>query len=347
MKIICEFGESAPRYVRNGWRRVFEALGHTFIFWDRNTKSAHDLFYENPDLDIFLGTTYNCDDALVKCLLKKPNIKVAMFCSAWGKLTGSIDRKKYPIDYATKEEIDRIELLKQRIGKPDFVFIHITENYRKDCIGGWEEIGVKSVGILNACDTFIYANAVPQRHFVSDVAFCGGYWQYKSQNIDKYLIRLCDTFPVKYDIKVFGNSYWPISQYLGFLPEGQDANVFASAKICPNISEPHSYLYPDIVERCFKVPGAGGFLISDKVDLSEVFEQGTVPQFYDWESFVYLVEKYLKDGASRTALAANQRLQVLRRHTYFDRVAKMFNEFGMSKDAELCLSCKEVLLRGA
>jgi spore maturation protein CgeB len=347
MKIICEFGESAPRYVRNGWRRVFEALGHTFVFWDRNSKSAHDLFYENPDVDIFIGTTYNCDTALIKCLTKKPDIKVAMFCSAWGQLTGSLNRKEFPIDYVNEQEITNIELLKQKTGKPDFVFIHITDGYLDDCIGGWRDIGVKPVGILNACDTFIYNNSKHRDELVADIGFVGGRWGYKSKTIDKYLTRLCDEFPVKYDIKIFGNSHWPVSQYLGFLPEGQDADVFVSSRICPNISESHSYIYPDIVERCFKVPGARGFLISDKVDLSEVFEEGTVPQFFDYDSFIYVIEKYLKDPAARFELAKKQREQVLTKHTYFDRVAKMFLEFDMKKDYELCLNCKEVLLRGA
>lgn len=335
MKFLIESDQNAPFYVRLSWAKVLRSMGHNVFFWNREQASAFDAF-NTISPDIYIGTSYNQSEATFRCIKARPEMKVAFFASAWGNLVDKLDRKKYPIVYIAETEKKLLERMKKETGKPDYVFIHITDKYLEPTMGGWNSIGIKPVGILNGADLFSYLNGDFKVSLESDLAYIGGKWPYKSQNIDKFLIPLCEQ--ARYKIKIFGNSPWPVNQYLGQINEEEVKNVFASAKICPNISEPHSTeLFPDIVERCFKTPIANGFLISDNVDLSEVFKNEEVPQFSNLVEMIDLIEYYLKNPIERLKLLRKQKETILSSETYFHRIAKMMTEFNLSNEADKCL----------
>ncbi len=333
MKVLINIDNySAPYFVRTGWARVLQYCGHNVILWDSNQKSAFDVFTENPKIDFYLGTTYGFGDDLVKISKKNPEMKIALFCSAWGKYTEKIDRQNYPIVYVTDEEKTRLEKLKKEVGKPDFVFLHISDQLREQCIGGWDSVGIKSVGILNGADLFAYYGGQYKENLKSQIAFIGGYWPYKSRNLSK-LVDLCNL--EKYDIKIWGNGNWGIPNYLGTIQGENEKHAIASCEIALNLSEPHSTdLNFDIVERCFKVP-LNAFMISDRVkELDYVFTGKEVPQFESSAQLAEMVEYYLKDLNARFDLAFQQRQTVLGGHTYFHRVEKMFAHLELYNECE-------------
>lgn len=336
MKILIEFDNSAPFYVRNGWANVLKYMGHRVFFWKRDEIAAFDVFAQ-IEPNIYLGCTYNQTEATLKCIRNRPEMKVALFCSAWGDLVDGLNREEYPIVYVTENEKRLLQKMKDTTGKPDFVFVHITEKYLEPTIGGWKQIGIEPVGILNGADTFNYLGGIEKEEYRSDLSFIGSRWPYKAKTIDKFLTPLCN-FPSKYDIKIFGHGGWQVNQYLGSVDEPEVKHLFASAKICPNISEFHSEsLGFDLVERIFKVP-LSSFLISDHVDeLDEIFKDSEVPKFKRLDEFEMLIEYYLQNEDKRLELMKKQKSRILRSETYFHRVWKILEHLDLPEEADICM----------
>ncbi len=339
MKILCEYTDAGPSYVRTGWGRVFKALGHTFSFWRPEKSSAFDAFSETEP-DLFIGTTYGVDRAVYKNIVRRPNMKVALFASAWGELVKDLDIRKYPVVVASDREKATIEQLKKETGRPDFVFIHVTDKFLEGTMGGWRSIGVEPVGILNAADTFDYLGGKFRPELACDVAFVGGYWPYKARNIDNLLLPLCHPSS-GLNVKIFGNRQWPVHQYLGFIENHDVRDLFASAKVCVNISEPHSTdLGWDIVERPFKVLSSGGFCVSDHVEEIAYLFNGTIPFANSRESMANMVRYFVDYSEERLPFMERGRKLVLEGHTYWDRVAQMFDHLGMRDEAERAFATK-------
>lgn len=334
-RILCEYSEGGSSYVRAGWGRAFTACGHQFAFWVPSQKSILDAMNEfRPD--IFLGTTYGVDRALHKAIAARPDLRVGLFASAWGDLVDHLDRQRYPLVFVTDDEKRTIEHLRNETGRPHFVFVHVTERYREGVIGGWRNIGVEPVGILNAADTFVYYPGESRPEFSCDACMVGGYWPYKARNLDDFVLPLSR----RYDLKVFGSSSWPLPEYLGRISQDDERDLYASAKVCLSVSEPHSTdLGFDIIERPFKVLACGRPLLSDRVDelaltFGEQVTMARTPTEYqerlDW---------LLADESARHERSCQAR-ELARNHTYFDRVAQMFVHWGMPEDAAAVLAVK-------
>ena len=339
MKImISNDGPHAHYYIRLGWAKVFQAIGHDVTIWDINTKSAYDAFDEfEPDL--FMGQTYNLNRSLFNCIKERPELKVVMRASDWGDMQKDIDKEKYPILTASKEESVWVERLKREVNKPDFVHNHYHDNWMKVTHNRWDVIGVKVVSLMHGADVFDYAGAGEVDILKSDVTFIGGYWPYKAQTLDKYLIRLCH--PVgKFNIKIFGGSDWPVVQYAGRISNENVKHAFRSATICPNVSEPHSQDFGyDIIERPFKVPMSGGFCISDYVEsmANDVFTNDEIIFAKTPEEFEQLIEYYVNNPEETLPYVEKGYTCILDNDTYFHRVSTIFKELDMPKEAEKCL----------
>lgn len=332
MRILCQSVNCAPRCVRIGWGHAFINAGNEFFFWEKENAAIFDAMSQiNPD--IFICNTYDVDEAIFRCIKARPEMKVAMFASAWGELTDSLDKSVYPVVVIDDKEKRLLEKLKRETGKPDFVFIHITPKYLEPTMGKWKNIGIKPIGIMNAADLFLYYNGTWRPELACDIGYVGGYWPYKSNHLN-ILVNACRQSSLK--IKIFGNG-WQVPQHLGFIDDNKVKDVFASAMIAPNFSEPHSSIYPDIVERVFKVPTSGGCLISDDVDLTEVFQNKEVPIFKDYAQFIDLIRYLINHEEERAKLAYKQRKIILANHHYGHRVGQMLQEFGLEKEAHECV----------
>lgn len=348
MKILISSDSPAgPHFVRMGWARVLQALGHDVVLWDPSQKPAFDLFAENQDIRIFLGQTYNLDRPLLKCLSTRPEIKVALFASSWGPLVEGVDLQKYPIVRVTEAEKRAVEFLKKSTGQPEFVFLHAGPRFLEGVLGGWRQIGVRPVSVLNAADLYSYLGGRPRQEFLCDVAFIGGRWPFKARNLDRFLLPLCD--PNRgLNVKIWGNTPWPVANHLGLLEEEDARDVFVSARVCPNVSEPHStdLGLGDVVERVFKVPAAGGCLISDKVEgVDDIFGRGTVPQADNPKDFEELVRFFITAPLSREASIARTREVVLANHCYHHRVSTLLGELGFAGEAQRCIRLLNEVLK--
>jgi hypothetical protein len=346
MKVLCIYTDAGPSYVRTGWGRVFKACGHEFTFWKQSTP-AFDAF-SKVEPDLFIGTTYDLDRATIKNIVSRPNMKVILFASAWGPYLKDVDLKKYPLVVVSEQEKKLVEKLKKETGKPDFVFIHAHDRWLEGTMSGWRDIGVEPVGVLNAADTFDYLGGVARPELACDVAFVGGYWPYKAGNLNKYILPLCHP-DTGLNVKLFGNSPWPVHQYLGGIENSDVRDLFASAAVCPNVSEPHSTdLGWDVIERPFKVLAAGGFCISDHVEEArDLFTDLELPMAASPAHLEQMIRYYLDHPETRAKHVEAGRHKVLLEHTYFDRVCQFFDHLGMPKESANVLRVKGELLKGA
>jgi hypothetical protein len=341
MKVLCEYSPGGSSFVRSAWGRVFRACGHDFRFWVPETKSAFDAFAEfEPEL--YIGTTYGLPNAVIKCLkARQGRIRTILFASAWGPWIADLDKAKYPVVVVTDDEKRGVEQV-----RPDFVFIHAHGKYLEGTMSGWSEIGVPYRGVLNAADLYIYLGGQFRPEFECDIAFVGGRWPYKARNIDRYILPLCEKSK-GLRAKVFGNTVWPVGQYLGTVRDEEVKDIFCSALVCPSVSEPHSTdLGWDVIERPFKVLASGGFCVGDFVqEARDLFAEDELPMGRSPEEFEALIHHFIKDRYLAAEIAAKGRAKVLTRHTYHDRVAQFFTDLGMPHEAKTVFQDKERLLR--
>ena len=332
--LIANDGPCAFYYIRLGLARAFHACGHEVQVWDIHNTPTMDMFDGfNPDL--FLGQTYNTTRAVCTAIKERPHMKVIMKAGDWGSLTDTIDSEKYGVLKANENEKRLILDLYNETEKPDYVHIHYPQDFIEQTHGYWIQNGIPAYGELLASDIFEYVNGRKCSEFESDITFIGGYWAYKAQTFNKYLVPLCNDF--KYKIKIFGNSHWPVPQYCGFVYNELIKDVFASATICPNLSEPHSQDFGfDIIERPFKLLSNKCFMISDYVEgLNMVFGDKIVmaksPEDF-WEKIDY----FIKNPDDRLEYIQNGFNEVINHHTYFHRVEDIFRKLNMKTHADHC-----------
>lgn len=335
---------------RLGLVNVFRALGHTVIDWDFKAINPFDMFTlaeRDGPLDLFIGQTYNANRAVCKNIESRPYLKVLLQCSTWGEILKDIDLTKYPILVPTEDEKRLITTL-SRVHPGILVYQNYAPDRVADCLGGWGEAGCLPISNLNAADYFVYNKGRKLKEFETDVAYVGGRWPYKGNNIDKYILPLLNerTAPKvkdrKVSVHIYGGTGWQgVAQYRGFAKDEDVRDIFASAICCPNVSEPHSNEWGfDVVERPFKVALAGGLCILDNVkSLIENFTTTQEPMLLVYHSYKELCEiiGYFKHNDFERPEFINRSYEhVLKNHTYFNRVQELFYKLGYTQEAWAC-----------
>lgn len=336
MKIMISNDTGLAHYfIRMGILRAFTALGHDAVMWDITKKSAFDAFNE-MEPDLFIGQTYNINRALIKCLAKRPNCKVIMKGSDWGEYSDTIDRQKFPVLIANEEEIDNVKALRE-VGGLDYIYVHYLQRHVDKTHSHWKDI-VPAKSMLSAADIFEFTGGISKPEYECDLGFLGGRWGYKAKTLDEYFMPLLGG---DLNVKIFGNQQWGIPEYCGFLPDAEVRHFLASAKICPNISEPHSQEFGyDIIERPFKLAANKCFVISDHVEgLTELYPE--MPNALTPEGFKDQVYHFLSRPDERLDIVEINYEKTINHHTYFHRVAEIFKNLDMPYDETECMSLYE------
>jgi hypothetical protein len=331
MKILIRNEQMASHFIYLGLARVFEKSGHQVLFWNQDQKPAFDVFSEFEP-DIFIGQGYNLNRATVKCINARPELKVLLKVGIWGPAYDEIDTEEYPVLLTNDKEIQHVK----QINNQTVLFNYCHPNRIEFLMKTWNEsTGHSIMGLLPAADTLFYKPVEPVDKLKCDIGFVGGYWPYKGRNFDKYLIPLCH--PVgKYNVKIFGNQIWPVAQYCGPVSDDTARALFSSATICPNISEPHANVWGwEVNERVFKLAACKAFVISDKVDslTEDIFTDNELVMADNDEHFKQLIDTFLKNPCMRQGHIDKCYAKVMSEHTYFNRVAQIFEAFEMYDDA--------------
>tara|TARA_R100001163_G_C5056386_1_gene192799 strand:- start:565 stop:1596 length:1032 start_codon:yes stop_codon:yes gene_type:complete len=327
MKVmIASDGTHAHFFQRAAWKHAFNACGIQAELWDYKSVSPFDAF-DMFEPDVFMGQSYNLDEATIKCIKERPHLKVGLRAGDWGDHEQTVDKKKYNILFCSEKEKRALETLKRETGKPDFVHIHYSQQDVSRTHNHYESIGIKPVSLMMCADTIMYGGAEVDDKLKCDIGFVGGYWPHKGLIIDRYLFPLLHPMH-KYRVKIFGNQPWKVNQYCGVINDADVKNLFVSAKICPNLSEPHAHEFGiDVNERIFKILYSGGFCISDNVDAYKMFGDGIVIADSP-EDFENKINHYLDAPEERVAIAKRGREYVKDNHTGFHRCSTILSECG-------------------
>jgi hypothetical protein len=184
-----------------------------------------------------------------------------------------------------------------------------------DAYENWVEVGQqKLVSLPWACDNARYYTSPNKKDFSGvQMAFVGGYRQYKEAQYEAYL------WPYEDILQVWGYNAWPRC-FQGYLDNDDERLLYQNAILCPTISEPQFAVTGDTVERPFKVMGSGGLTILDCVPAykhlfsdDEALMPTTVPEYRD------MVESVLNDLDLHWKYREAGYKAVLERHTYMHR----------------------------
>lgn len=335
--LIAHDGYHAHYFERVGWINAFASSNFIEVASCNVKKDAMIRIFDAFEPDIFIGQLYNLDSATVKSIRKRPHLKVALRAGEWSDF--EID-SRFNILKTTEEDIQSLELLQKTTGQPVFVFTHYEqESVDKTHSFFKEKMGIPAYGITLSADVNTYLGGQYNDTLACDIGFVGGYWPYKAQVIDKYLLPLC--WPIdKYNVKIFGNQGWSgVNQYCGHIQEELVKHLFVSAKICPNLSEPHAHEYGiEVNERSFKILAAGGFCIGDNVaSHRRIFGDGMIfaenPQ-----DFREKINYYIDRPEERLAIASRGQKLVLEKHTNYHRAAQFLRLFEYEQESNLLLS---------
>lgn len=338
--LIASDGMHAHFFERSGWLSAFNSVsGIQAVMYECKKYSAFDVF-DKFDPDIFIGQLYNIDRATYKCILERPALKVALRAGDWGDFQNTFDHDKHPtMLFSAEQDLIMLKNILDQTGGPGFVFNHYDQpDIEKTHNYFIERLGIKVVGLPLAADVLLYGGGQYCDEFACDLSFIGGWWSNKAKNIDKCLRPLCQNVG-EYNIKVFSRNPWPhLPQYCGCIEdETQVKHVFASSKICPNISEPHSTEFGiDMNERSFKTLCAGGFCIYDNVAAARrIYEDDEVVFYNDEHHFRKIVDHYLVNQEEARTIAKKGQEKVLAKHTYFDRIDTILSNLGINMSNEI------------
>jgi hypothetical protein len=329
--LISNDGMHAHFFERMAWANAFKASGIECVVYNCKTLRAFDVF-DKFQPDIFIGQLYNLDRATIKCISERPHLKVAL-------RAGEYRNEKMPpeILQTTDADLKNLNELIENHGLPSFIYTHYFQQDIEDTHHLFKDkFGIKLTGVPMSGDILAYGNAEFKDYLQCDIGFVGGYWLYKGRIIDQYLTRILNDF--RFHVKIFGNQLWPhVNQYCGVLNDEDVKNLFVSAKICPNLSEPHSHTYGiDVNERAFKVLAAGGFCIMDNVKRAkEIFKDGVV--FVDSDAgFEEAVEYFVMESNTeqRMEIARKGHEIVMKEHTNFHRASTILENFGEHSHAD-------------
>lgn len=343
--LIANDGYHAHYYERLAWLNAFNSIPNINAhMYNCKTEKAFDVFTQfNPD--IFIGQLYNLDSATIKCIAETPHLKVALRAGDWGDLQTD---SRFNILKTTEQEIKTLEELKKKTGQPEFVFIHyLQEDLNKTHNYFYDKLGINAKSVMLCADVHSYTNATYDERLKCDIGFVGGYWPYKGVIIDQFLTPLCQQIG-KYNIKIFGNQPWNhVNQYCGLIESQHVKNLFKSAIICPNLSEPHAHEYGiEINERSFKILCAGGFCIGDNiVSHKKIFQNGIV--FAESPSdFKNKIDHYLTHEDERTNIIKQGQKIVFEGHTNFHRASSLLSYFGYDQLSKQSLNIWSNALNG-
>lgn len=210
------------------------------------------------------------------------------------------------------------------IGPEIFLFTDMDRATKK-CV---DECGtkLKCVSLKNipfAADTVSFSGGERREELASQIVCID---KYKPDVHNKYVLPLCHSF----QIKIFGeDAAWPVGQYLGRVSPRTIPSLYASAMVSLNFSGP---------ETAYQILASGGLPVSLKFE-SNVFNDENSVMFHNLD----LLRDAIRVFTDRDQLKLRNKMTEVGRgviyngHTYWHRVALMFESLGIQDEARRTL----------
>jgi hypothetical protein len=328
--------------MRMSWARVLERIGYKVAVWNPKDKPAFDFFHEvEPEL-LILGTK-DLSRAIVKNIIRRPHLRVMLWASNWGLFDTEIDREGHGFLLATDDEKQLVKAITGYSYSPTKVYAPYHQRRVDETHDRWANLGLTPVGIPPAADLSVFQQGTFDRSLESDIAFVGHY----HESYGPSLYPLCHASSGM-RVKIFGTGGWPVAQYLGTISPQYIKNVFASAKVCPNLAVPHALAYGfDVGERPFQIVASGSLCVSQCVSSLGI-------DFFSNDEIVIAPEQYFDETVRHFVAHPEEGIPYIERglrsihekHTYYHRVDAGLENLGLTHGRDKLKTILENLREG-
>lgn len=301
--------------IRFGYLRAFGKLGIRAKLV-RSFDLAREIGNsQNPLIFLSLFDYLDFDAGLRKVIRRLPH-------GIWISPNASVYRKAY--DQLNFQIPPNDPIAEKLAGESDatFYWAPAPQSFIESAYSDWQKFG-PVVSLPLACDDTCYFPGPVAFGEAPDIVFCGGYWIQKSFQFETYLR------PYEDRLAVFGRDPWPYKGYGGPISFERERELYAAAKVCPALSEPHVTLTGDIVERAFKVMGCGGLALPDVAPgYGELFSEDELLMPQTVEQYHEMMQMVLNDPEANQRYRTNGHAAVMSRHLYTHRAARVMALFG-------------------
>jgi hypothetical protein len=306
----------AGKWAWQGWVNAFQYFG-------AETINLRGVNCNEVDPDIVICTTSEPRDDIMEWRMNNPKKKLALNVLAWtdedlpGINNAGVQATPGNVEYAHGLE-------------PTLVFAQYSQATRDALLEKWAKAGFALGSMEMAADATIYPFPVMHEDPLlnPDIFYVGGYWAYKAQNLDRYILPCFR----KHQSMVIGKG-WPFGT--NDLSEAEVGHHFRDAKVVLNAHEPHSTIGGyDVVERVFKALYSGGLVVSDYVTEIEtgfdLFNFEHLIMHAAPQDFMNEVDEIIANpGAMKyERIRFNGQKKVALHHTYFNRVLMLLLDLG-------------------
>lgn len=179
----------------------------------------------------------------------------------------------------------------------------------------------------SAADTFLYLGAKSDPKLSCDFTYVGSYRSEKQCLLNAYILGMAD----KGVIKVFGEGPWPTPYHLGYVEEDTLPSIYASAKVCLNIStegRTNDRIYNSILAGSVCVTN---YLKESPIPNDIAIRSLTPGEFQDNAVSIALDPKLTK---WRSHARDRGYALILEKHTYWHRAEALFRRAGFDREAD-------------
>lgn len=200
----------------------------------------------------------------------------------------------------------------------DLILHTYSSEVTRCCYQYWRDHGIPVLETPLAADDAIYRRPIIRRKKSFDISYIGGWWPFKSTQLDKYLLPLDQNLNNR--LTVFGRGWPHLSK--GTISDRDFRKVVWKTKISLVFHEPSQIQGKSIHvnERIYKLYALGAFTICDNNPcLHEYFSDDEIVIAKEPEELTELCKFYLNNDSTRNAIAMKGYRAVLARHTYYHR----------------------------
>ncbi len=314
--------------VQHGYVDALRFLGWNVYVADPKTKLCCRQLIENYGIKLIMTNSRYGIRQLPIQVINDNEIAVVVDALPLNPTNTTIDD---PYEFAHIDEPDIINEINNVL-----VCTRLEPNIWSEYMCGWENNG------FNICHTPVAGNLVqalpPTCSILTDVAMVANFGHRRGvmKRLIEPLFNRLDL--LGYTYQAFGDNVWELAglNYNGPLVGSiaKLAHVYSTAKVCPNVhTEKQVSAQACVNERSFMIPLCGGVQVSDNPMIAKYLGKhcSIARSTTDFMNRVIgLVENQTRRCEQITAGVEH----VAHNHTYFNRLANVFNALGLLKFGE-------------
>lgn len=306
-----------------GYADTLEYLGWKVYRGDPKTKLCCKKWIEEYGIILILThSRYGIRQLPIKCI-NDNNVMVVVDALPLNSANVTVNGT---YEYAHEDEFDLISKIAIKV-----VHTRLETNLWSKYMCGWGDIGLIC---LPAAGNMIRA-LPPTCSVLTDVAMVVNFdhRQEIMKNLIEPLFKRIDM--LGYSYQVFGDKIWQLAglTYNGPLEcdASKLAHIYATAKVCPNVhTSKQVILQTSVNERSFMIPLCGGVQVSDNILVSKYLESHCEVATSTTD-FMNRVIGLIENQPNRFEKIKASVEHVAHNHTYFNRLAELFNTMGASE----------------